>query len=105
MLRPGKRSTGKENAIIMKHIIRRIREFWPRTHITLRGDGHFSNPELMQLCLDDSHMHFIFGLPSNKKLAKIIQPAMDKARTLHAYRSLLRQTNNIASKSTRLFDE
>jgi len=105
VLRPGKRPTGKENAMIMKRIIRRIREYWPCTHIILRGDGHFSNPDLMQLCLDDGHMDFIFGLPSNKKLAKLIQPAMDKARTLHAYRSSLQQANNIPSKSTRIFEE
>jgi len=105
VLRPGKRPTGKENAMIMKRIIRHIRASWPRTHIILRGDGHFSNPDLMQLCLDDGHMDFIFGLPSNKKLAKMIQPAMDKARALHAYRSSLRKANQAPSKSTRIFEE
>jgi len=32
-----------------------LRQHWPRTHILLRGDGHFSNPELMQLILDDGN--------------------------------------------------
>ncbi len=31
------------------------------THIVLRGDGHFSNPELMALCESDDHLDFIFG--------------------------------------------
>jgi len=49
VLRPGKRPTGKENAAIMKRVLRLIRQSWPETHIVLRGDGHFSNPELMAL--------------------------------------------------------
>jgi len=65
--------------MIMKRIIKRIRELWLRTHIILRGDGHFSNPGLMQLYLDDGRMDFIFGLPSNKKLAKMAKPAMQEA--------------------------
>jgi len=101
ILRPGKRPTGKENAMIMKRIISHIRKSWPRTHIILRGDGHFSNPELMQLCLDDKYMDFIFGLPSNKKLAVMAAPLRDKAKTLHAYRSSLLKANEAPAESTR----
>ncbi len=105
ILRPGKRPTGKENAMIMKRIIKHIRKSWPRTHIILRGDGHFSNPELMQLCLDDKHMDFIFGLPSNKKLAAMAIPLLDEARALHAYRSSLLKVNEAPAESTQLFEE
>jgi len=105
ILRPGKRPTGKENAMIMKRIIRHIRKAWPRTHIILRGDGHFSNPELMQLCLDDKQMDFIFGLPSNKKLAAMAVPLLGEARTLHAYRSSLLKANGEPAQSTQLFEE
>ena len=105
ILRPGKRPTGKENAMIMKRIISHIRKFWPRTHIILRGDGHFSNPELMQLCLDDKHMDFIFGLPSNKKLSVMAAPLRDEAKILHAYRRSLLSRNEAPVESTRLFEE
>ncbi|MDX8407507.1 MAG: IS1380 family transposase [Mariprofundaceae bacterium] len=105
ILRPGKRPTGKENAMIMKRILKQLRQAWPRTHIILRGDGHFSNPELMQLCLDGEHMDFIFGLPSNKKLAPMARPLLDEARALHAYRSSLLKKNKVPAKSTRLFAE
>ena len=50
VLRPGKRPTGRENAAIIARVVRRLRQAWPDTHIVLRGDGHFSNPELMALC-------------------------------------------------------
>ena len=49
VLRPGKRPTGRENAAIVKRVLRLIRQSWPQTRIVLRGDGHFSNPELMAL--------------------------------------------------------
>jgi hypothetical protein len=62
LLRPGKRPTGAENAMILKRILKLLRAKWPNTHIILRGDGHFSNPELMQLVLDDSKTDFIFGV-------------------------------------------
>lgn len=48
VLRPGKRPTGRENAATMKRVLRLLRQAWPQTHIVLRGDGHFANPELMR---------------------------------------------------------
>jgi len=105
ILRPGKRPTGQENATIMKRVLKHIRQSWPCTHIILRGDGHFSNPELMQLCLDDKHMDFIFGLPSNKRLAVMAAPVLDKARAIHAYRSYLQKANKMPVQSTRVFTE
>jgi len=103
ILRPGKRPTGKENAMIMKRIIRRIRKSWPHTHIILRGDGHFSNPELMRLCMDDDNMDFIFGLPSNQVIDRLAEPLMQKASALHAYRQGLAKGETISN--TRLFGE
>jgi hypothetical protein len=73
-LRPGKRPTGAENAMIMKRIIQQIRSRWVNVHMLLRGDGHFSNPELMQLSQDDDNMDFIFGVPSNKALSPMAIP-------------------------------
>jgi hypothetical protein len=49
VLRPGKRPTGRENAVIVGRVLRLMRQAWPYTHIILRGDGHFANPELMVL--------------------------------------------------------
>jgi len=103
ILRPGKRPTGKENAMIMKRVACRIRKSWPHTRIILRGDGHFSNPELMRLCLEDGNMDFIFGLPSNQALNRLGAPLMQKASALHAYRQHLAKGEAISN--TRLFDE
>lgn len=103
ILRPGKRPTGRENAMIMKRVTDRIRKHWPGTKIILRGDSHFSNPELMQLCLKDGNMDFIFGLPSNTVLNRMADPLMQKARALHAYRKSYDKGETISN--TRLFGD
>lgn len=40
---------GAENAMIMKRVFGLLRRYWPHTPILLRGDGHFSHPEMMAL--------------------------------------------------------
>ena len=73
LLRPGKRPSGKEAARILRPVIRRIRRHWPRVKITVRGDGHYGTPEVMDL-LEDQGCGYIFGLPGNARLSKIGEP-------------------------------
>jgi len=73
LLRPGKRPSGEEAARILKHVIRRIRRHWPRVEITVRGDGHYGTPDVMEL-LEDQGCNYIFGLPGNARLSKTGQP-------------------------------
>lgn len=49
LLRAGKRPSGAEAATVLRHVIRRIRANWPRVAITVRGDGHYGTPEVMDL--------------------------------------------------------
>ena len=85
-LRPGKRPTGTENAAILKRVLKRLRTAWPKTHIVLRGDGHFANPELMRLALDTPHTDFLFGLAGNGVLSPKAVPFLEAARQLHTTR-------------------
>ena len=80
VLRPGRRPTGAENAMIMKRVLTVLRQHWPQTHILLRGDGHFSNPELMALILAVGNADFIFGLGGNKVLLRKAEGLMRNAR-------------------------
>jgi hypothetical protein len=85
-LRPGKRPTGAENAMIVKRVLKRLRAAWPDTHLILRGDAHFANPELMQLVLADPQADFIFGLSSNAILKPLAQPFLEATRRQHDVR-------------------
>jgi len=106
VLRPGKRPTGAENAMIMKRILKYLRQHWPDTHIILRGDSHFANPELMQIALDDGACDFVFGLSSNRKLAPMAQPYLAQATQLHEIRSANAQlVGQTPPNSTRIYQE
>jgi len=98
-LRPGKRPTGAENAAIVKRVLKRLRAAWPKTHLILRGDGHFANPELMQLALDTPHTDFIFGLAGNAVLSPLARPLLAQTRQLHATHCQLAQHNHQAAPS------
>ena len=54
---------------------------WPKTKITLRGDSHFSTPEVHDLC-DGYGIDFILGQAINKKLKALGEPLMELAAAL-----------------------
>ena len=73
LLRPGKRPSGEEAAQVLRHVIARIRRNWPRVTITVRGDGHYGTPEVMDL-LEQHGCFYILGLPSNNRLKTLSHP-------------------------------
>jgi hypothetical protein len=101
VLRPGKRPTGAENAMILKRVLKRIRKRFPDTHILVRGDGHFSTPELMAMIDAMPNTDFIFGLASNAVINRHAEPAMQRACALWAQV----QTFDVVPDSVRVYDE
>ena len=83
LLRPGKRPSGEEAASILRHVIARIRRNWPQVEITVRGDGHYGTPEVMDL-LEAQGCGYILGLPTNARLKAIGQPWCEDAATRRA---------------------
>ena len=83
LLRPGKRPSGEEAAQILRHVIGRIQRNWPRTVITVRGDGHYGTPEVMDL-LENRGCFYIFGLPGNKRLKRLSHPWCEDVATRRA---------------------
>ena len=79
VLRPGKRPFGDENAMIMRRVLTMIRHHFPDTHILVRGDGHFSGPELMGLIDSMPNIDFIFGFSCNVKLLAMAEPTRLRA--------------------------
>jgi hypothetical protein len=67
LLRTGKTPSGAEAAGHIRRLVRHIRRYWPATHITIRGDGHYGRPEVMAFC--EAHgIAYVFGLPTNAAL-------------------------------------
>ena len=83
-LRPGKPPTGAENASILRRVLDRLRAAWPDTHILVRGDGHFANPELMRLIAARANTDFLVGLTGKNRLYDQARPYLDAAAEKHA---------------------
>ena len=83
LLRPGKTPSGQEIVGHLRRLVRRIRRHWPTTKITLRGDGHYGRPEVMDFC-DKSGINFIFGVSGNAVLDRAVDIAADDIRTRRA---------------------
>jgi hypothetical protein len=83
LLRPGKTPSGEEVRNHLRRLIHRIRRHWPQTRITIRGDGHYGRPEPMAWC-EQNRVDYIFGLPGNTVLARLVEPAADDVRVRRA---------------------
>jgi hypothetical protein len=83
LLRPGKTPSGQEVRGHVRRLVRRIRSHWPSTRLTIRGEGHYARPEVMAWC--EAHaVDFIFGLPGNAVLSRLVEVAADDVRVRRA---------------------
>ena len=64
ILRPGRTPDGAEVALVLRHVIRRIRAHWPKVDILVRGDGHYGRHEAMSWC-ERNRVGYVFGLAGN----------------------------------------
>jgi hypothetical protein len=77
-LRESNRDASFRSLVEIQRIVAQIRAAWPEVKIILRGDSGFCRNELMSWC--ESHgVHYVFGLPRNKRLYKIIGAQMWEA--------------------------
>ncbi|MDU2985046.1 MAG: IS1380 family transposase, partial [Actinomyces sp.] len=83
LLRPGKTPSGQEVRGHVRRLVRRIRSHWPATRLTLRGDGHYARPEVMAWC-EANAVDFIFGLPGNAVLSRLVEATADDVRVRRA---------------------
>ena len=67
LLRTGKTPSGAEAAGHIRRLFRHIRRHWPTTHITIRGDGHYGRPEVMDFC-EANGVDYVLGMPTNAVL-------------------------------------
>ena len=83
LLRPGATPSGAEIRNHLRRLVRRIRQHWPHTRLTIRGDGHYGRPEVMAFC-EGNGVDYILGLPGNKVLDRLVEQAADDVRVRRA---------------------
>jgi len=87
ILRPGRRPTGDEIVSILKRVVGAIRSQWPEVLILLRGDGHFSTPEVHEWCeRQEPEVFYILGQSGNKVLKEKAQGIVQQAHFLYRCR-------------------
>ena len=79
LLRPGARPSGKQIVSILKRLVKTLRQAWPDVDIFLRGDSHFSCPEVHDFC-DEHEVYFALGQAGNTRLAARGHPLMAQAK-------------------------
>lgn len=81
VLRPGRTPSGEEIVAILKRVVTHLRRAWPQVQILLRGDGHFSCPEVHAYC-QAHQVWFVLGQGTNTKLKELAEPTLQQARDL-----------------------
>jgi Transposase DDE domain group 1 len=79
LLRPGTTPSGEEIRRHVRRLVRRIRQHWPNTRLTIRGDGHYGRPEVMAWC-EANAVTYILGLSGNTVLSGLVEPLADETR-------------------------
>jgi len=83
VLRPGKCAKGTEIVAIVKRVIKQIKHHWPMVEIIVRGDSHFSVPQLHSWC-DANGIHYVLGQMGNAILKKSSTSLIEQAKELYA---------------------
>jgi hypothetical protein len=81
ILKPGKRSDGKQMLSIVKRTVGYLHDRWPDTLIIFRGDSHFAYPEVMDYLENTDMTMYVTGLSTNSVLKKEVKSHIDRAKT------------------------
>lgn len=80
VLRPGKTPTANEIIALLKRLVKRLRQAFPKTVLTFRGDAHHTKPAVIDW-LGQNAVHFITGLSINNRLKDLFSETVRQAQT------------------------
>ena len=83
MLRPGRVNKRANVGGLLKRLVLRIRERWPKTVIILRGDGHFCSHTFMTWANKQEGVKFITGLAGNSVLYDKVEHLVETAADMY----------------------
>lgn len=77
-LRPSNIDPAKHSRAILKLLVRRIRQCWPKTRIIMRTDSGFCRWKTLRFC-EKNGIGYVIGLARNKVLERLAEPFMQAA--------------------------
>jgi Transposase DDE domain group 1 len=105
LLRPGHRPSGKQIVAILKRLVSHIRARWPKVQLLLRGDSHFSAPEVHKFCETHSEaVYYVLGQSGNAVLKAKANQLVAQAQTLYRLQQARHMVSEEAHK-IRLFTD
>jgi hypothetical protein len=78
VLRPGNKHASNCVLKVLKRIIKRLKEAFPKASLIIRGDAGFAVPELYEYCEKES-VGYVLGLIRNKVLERLSQELKEEA--------------------------
>ena len=83
ILKPGKRSSGREILSVLKRIVKKLRAQWPHTIIVFRGDSHCNSPLLHDWITSQENVYFITGLTGYAVLVEHCKMVRQRVKQLY----------------------
>jgi hypothetical protein len=78
-LRPSNIDAAKHAAAILKLLVTRLRQVWPRTKIVFRADSGFCRDLLLSWC-DRHDVKYLVGIARNERLLALAAPLLRRAQ-------------------------
>jgi hypothetical protein len=79
VLRPGNTHAGRGAVAVLKRVVRRLREAWPKVEIEIRADAGFALPAVYEWC-EKEGIGYTIGLISNPRLEALADPLLRQAQ-------------------------
>jgi hypothetical protein len=90
-LRPSKIDGARHTGAILKLLVTRLRQVWPKVRIILRGDSGFCRHRVMNWC-ERNDVFYILGMARNQVLQRHLQFWMDQVKEQHGVDGLAHRT-------------
>jgi hypothetical protein len=81
--RPGTAHAALGARAILRRLLPRLQAAFPRAKVRVRADAGFATPRIYDY-LERRRLEYVIGFMNNKKLAKLTQPLLQRARAMSA---------------------
>jgi len=78
-LRPANSDASRHAWAVLKLLVARLRQAWPKVKLIFRGDSGFCRWRLLRWC-EDHDVQYVVGLAKNARVLKLAQPLMEQAQ-------------------------
>jgi hypothetical protein len=83
VLRPGKTPSHREIMAVLKRVVKRLKQAWPKTKFLFRGDSHFAKPKVLDW-LESQGLFYLVGLAKNAALQQRSEATLSEVKERYA---------------------